>query len=182
MDFNFNQKPTLRQRIRQRWELFQERLQHVLECVDNRLDAVVDIRGVYEDIAYIVLKREIHLLELIFGCFAINQGILMLTRFNIYTTSPSYNAMSYVPQYVWGVFGLVVGLLQIRGVITENKVTRLVGSALAISFWTSYFVSFILVAFNTAPVTYFGFVLANIVIHFRVQVMKAIQGTQRGGR
>lgn len=174
MDFNQHPKykPTLRNRVRFLISYIKDWCSQSLEAVDHQVWSVASIQHIAYTIATIIKKREIHLIELIFGYFSLTQGFLMLFRSNIYTSSPSYHAMSFFPQIVWGIFGTIVGVVQIRGVISEDRTSRLIGSSLAISFWTGYFISFILVAFNTAAVNYFGFVLANIIIHLRVQLRR----------
>lgn len=69
-------------------------------------------------------RKDFEFCEVLSGVVALGWGIVLLMPWSTFSTSPSFNAMAYAPEWLWGFLLLWIGLTQLGALLLDHRRPR----------------------------------------------------------
>lgn len=91
----------------------------------------------------ILAEHDTEPVELIGGATKVIMGIWLLLPFDTFEASPTFSELRVFPEWAWGTFFLVVGLLHLTALHDGNRVWRSWASGIGFVIWFAFAVVFV---------------------------------------
>lgn len=122
----------------------------------------------------LLLRRDIHLIELIFGSSSVLWGTFLLLPIDTFASTPSFRTMATFPEWAWGFCLALLGILQFMGATYDQARIRQAAAFGLIALWGFVAISLLLAnPASTGPIAYgWTFTGSEIIVYWRLGLMR----------